>query len=170
MNKRQARRAAQHGERLGRAGAGAYRTLLHTAEAMIGAHWVIAWRLALLQHAMADIRRTGDPELGRMVTEKVEVGLAVTPAMVSGWARTQMELLRIWQAELAALGAAPARFAVSGSPLAAAEVAGEVAAEAADRSAGAVLDLMIANTRLMAAVLAPYRRRIRGNVRRMGAA
>jgi hypothetical protein len=169
MNKRQARRAVQHGERLGRAGARIQRTLLHAAEAMSGAQWVIAWRVALLQHAMADLRRADDPEFSRMVTEKVEAALAVTPALVSGFARTQMELLRIWQAEVAALGAAPARFAVSGSPLAAAEVAGEVAAEAADRSAGAVLDLMIANTRLMTAALAPYRRRIRGNVRRMGA-
>jgi hypothetical protein len=168
MNRRQARRAARHGERLGRAGARIQRTLLHAAEAMSGAQWVIAWRVALLQHAMADIRRVGDPEFARMVTEKVEAALAVAPAMVGGFARTQMEFVRIWQAEVAALGAAPARFAVTGSPLAAAEVAGEVAAEAADRSAGAALDLMIANTRLMASVLAPYHRRIRGNVRRMG--
>jgi hypothetical protein len=168
MNKRQARRAMQHGERLGRAGARIHRTLLHAGEAMSGAQWVIAWRLALLHHAMADLRRAGDPELSRMVSEKVEAALAVAPAMVGGFARTQMELVRIWQAEVAALCAAPARFAVPGSPLAAAEIAGEVAAEAADRSAAAILDLMIANTRLMAAVLAPYHRRIRGNVRRMG--
>jgi hypothetical protein len=147
-----------------------YRTLLHTAEATAGAQWVIAWRLALLQHAMADLRRADDPEFSRMVTEKVEAALAVAPAMASGWARTQTELLRIWQSEVAALTAALGRATVAGSPAAAAEVAGEVAADAAERSAGAALDLMIVNTRLMAAILAPYRRRIKGNVRRLSGA
>lgn len=169
MPKRQPRAAVDHGLLLARAGVGMYRTLLHTAKAVAGAQWVIAWRMALLQNAAADLRRAGDPEFSRMVAEKAEAAIAVAPAMASSWARTQMELLRIWQAEALALSPALSRVAVSGSP-AAVQIVGEVTAEAADRSISAGLNLMIANTRLMAAALAPYRRRIRGNVKRLGGA
>lgn len=170
MRKRQPRRAADQGLRLARAGVAGRRTLLHATEAAAGAQWVMAWRLALLHQAAADLRRAGDPEFTRMVVEKVEAALAVAPAMARGWARTQAELLRIWQAEALALGGAVSRLAVSGSPAAALQIAGEATAEAADRSTRAGLDLMIANTRLMAAALAPYHSRIRSNVRRLGRA
>lgn len=127
-----------------------WRTGFAVVETLGASAQVIAARTTLIGAAIADPKKGDWAELGRMVPEKVSTLGEVGQAAALDVARLHADALRLWSG-MAAL-------AVSGRPPSLAQAGALLSQMAAGQS-----DAMGAGGR----ALAPVRRRVMGNVRRL---